>query len=482
MQIDGEVLFNQSRELVEKGENLDVAAEGFNRLLDETIHGKGNAAHIIFYLGCIHMKKKENAMALILFHQAVKHKENFIEAMNNLGFVYKEVGLFEDARKCFEKVWKVVEKSPDDVPEKDKADYLTNIGSLMIQNGTPEEALKLFDKALKFREAGPTTKWNKSLALLEMGRYEEGFAMYDFGERTERCKMREYGVPNLKTWWGPKDGEKPTVVVYGEQGIGDEIMFASVLFDAMKDANIVLDCHPRLIDLFRLNFPELPVYGTRKTEDEKIAWKGFHNIDAKIAMGSLCQFYRKKREDFPGLPYLQADPKMVEKYRDKLKSMGDRPKIGISWKGGVRSTGTNDRHIPLDLWVDLLKLDVDFISLQYNKDLEDEVAVFEKLHDVKLNHWPEMLYDYDETAGLVSNLDLVISAPQSVVHLAGALGVTTWQLCPVKAMWQCGPNGEDMPWYGVSKNFWQEEVGEWKPVLSKVKDEICNLLQTSTAA
>ena len=478
MLIDAEVLFNQSRGLVEKGENLDIAAEGFNRLLNQTIHGEGNAAHILFYLGCIHMKKKELAMALLVFRQAIKHKKDFIEAINNLGYTFKEAGLFDDARKCFEQVWKVVSESPETVPEKDKSDYLTNIGSLLIQNGTPEKALDLFNQALALEGCGITTKWNKSLALLELGRYEEGFALYDFGERTERCRTRDYGVKDLPEWDGTPG---KTVVVYGEQGIGDEIMFASVIPDAMKDITIILDCHPRLIDIFRTNFPTLALYGTRKTEIQSVEWKGFHKIDAKIAMGSLCRFYRKRLEDFPRLPYLRADEKLSDKWREKLDSMGNRPKIGISWKGGTRSTGNNQRLIPLEMWVDIFKnVDADFISLQYNKGMEEDIDAFEKKHGVCINHWPEMVYDYDETAGLVQNLDLVISAPQSVVHLAGALGVPTWQLAPIRAMWQVGVYGENMPWYITNENIWQKNVDDWSTVMTEVKDRLCSSLQTNT--
>ncbi len=481
MVIDGETLFKQSQQLIEKGEKYDIALEGLYRLLDETLHGTGEVAHILFYIGCVHMKRNELAMAIIVFRQAVKHKSQFIEAINNLGYIYKEACLFDEAKKCFVEVMRITDENPTAISDKDKSDYNTNIGSMYIQNGTPEIALEYFNKAIEYKDCGNVAKWNKALSLLELGQWEEGFKFYDFGERIARTKDRSYGKAGLKEWCGPEEGKKPTVVIYGEQGIGDEIMFASIIPDAMKDANVIIDCHPRLIDLFRVNFPGVPVYGTRKQKDSDTTWPEFHKIDYKVSMGSLGKFYRKKDQDFPKVPYFNGESKFIDKYAEKLKAMGNRPKIGFSWQGGVRSTGVSHRYIPLDLWLDIFKLDADFISLQYNKGLEEEVSVFEKQHDVKLNHWPETLEDYDETAGLVANLDLIISVPQSVVHLAGAMGKFTWQLTPVESLWQCGPYGKNAPWYVSTHNYWQDKDKrrDWEHVLERVYGDLKELINAT---
>jgi hypothetical protein len=246
--------------------------------------------------------------------------------------------------------------------------------------------------------------------------------------------------------------------------------------DVVKDCNIVLDCHPRLRDLFRNSFPGLPIYGTRKTECNQLEWLKYHKLDAKVAIGTLAKFYRKSEDSFPKLPYLVANEKLKQKYAQKLDEMGGRLKIGFSWKGGIKTTNGNARYIPLDDWIDIFQLDADFISLQYNKDAGEEIKVFEDKHGIKLNHWDKTLADYDETAGLVANLDLIISVPQSVVHLAGALGTPTWQLAPYRAMWQVGVHGKNMPWYPFSENYWQGKDQQWKPVLIEVKERLCNLL------
>jgi hypothetical protein len=149
-------------------------------------------------------------------------------------------------------------------------------------------------------------------------------------------------------------------------------------------------------------------------------------------------------------------------------------------RAGRSPNGRTNRKIPRDKWKYIFALDMDFISLQYDKDIGDEIKKFEDKNNICLNHWQNTLDDYDETAGLVANLDLIISVPQSVVHLAGAMGIQTWQLVTFKALWQTGPYGENAPWYHCVQNFWQDENCQWEPVLKKVKGELCNLLVMST--
>jgi tetratricopeptide (TPR) repeat protein len=488
MQVQADDLYKKGMECLVEGKDLKQAEEIFNCLLNDSITRDINPDKILFSVGSVEMKKGNHALALIIFREVLKHSDDFIEAHNNIGYIYKKEQLIDEAKSYFEKTLELTRK-PEYIEfcKKDEenykkyktneADYLTNVGSLLIANGTPVEAIKCFDEALTFNNNCTNARWNRSLAYLELGDYERGFAEYDIGDRTERCKNRNYTKEETPFWDGTPG---KTVVIYGEQGIGDEIMFASILPDVMKDCHVILDAHPRLADLFRYNFPNIAVYGTRKSKF--LPWANFHKADAKIAIGSLGKFYRKKKEDFPGTPYLKANSLLVEKYQAKLNAMGDKPKIGISWMGGSKDTGKSNRFIPLDFWKDILSLDADFISLQYTKDIDDDVKQFEESNNLCINHWRDVIDDYDETAGLVANLDLIISVPQSVVHLAGALGTPTWQLVPFKAMWQMGPNGENMPWYDYVKNIWQDNTCDWLPVMEKVKKDLCNLLQKNIDA
>lgn len=440
-------------------------AEGiFNALLNI----KPESHVVLFYLGCAHMHKKHAQLAILLFKKALEiDKESVNNAMywNNLGYVYREEQHDQLAIEAFKKA---IDVSPENNTQ--LADYYANLAALYVARGTPDKALPLLNKAIEMNGELPVARWNRALCYLEMGHYEEGFKEYDFGTRLEDERARDYG--GLPKWDGTPG---KTVIVYGEQGMGDEIMFASMLEDLRRDCTVIFDAHPRLADIFRNSFDRMSIYGTRKDED--IYWLPFHQADAVIAIGSLGKFYRKSADDFPGDDYLLADHDIIEKYRQKLELLGSKPKIGISWKGGTKKTNVNNRIIDLEKWLPIFNaMDADFISLQYTEDAKEQVEQFEKDTGKKIYHWQDMLNDYDETAGLVSNLDLIISVPQSVVHLAGALGVPTWQLTPKKAMWQMGVYGHNMPWYNCVKNYWQDQTETWEPVIKKVSEDLCNLL------
>jgi tetratricopeptide (TPR) repeat protein len=471
MKLTNDALFKKAHELFVSNQDINEAETIFNIFFDLD----RDSEVLLFYLAAVQMKKRHYALAAILFREVIKRQPKFIEAINNLGYCLKETTQIKEARDAFKESAELSLKS--DLDAKEKANYLSNLGSTYIANGTPEKAIEILDKALTFNPDDIESNWNRGLAYLEKGDYVKGFKGYEWGKRIESTKNRNYSKEGITQFW---DGTKGKVVaVFGEQGIGDEIMFASMLPDLMNDCKLViLDAHPRLMDIFRRSFPDIPVYGTRK--DKEFVWPPFHpNIDAKLSIGSLGKFYRKSAEDFPRKPYLKADPVIVAKYRDRLASMSDKPKIGISWKGGTKLTGVNNRFIKLDSWLPIFEsVDADFISLQYSDDAEKHVTKFEEKYPHEIHHWPDTLADYDETAGLVMNLDLIISVPQSVVHLAGALGTPTWQLCPKKALWQMGAYGQDMPWYYCVKNFWQDEGEDWQTVINTVANELCTLQTT----
>lgn len=440
-----------------------------------------NESIFVYYLGCVFLAQEKYGHAIIAYERALTLNPEFDQCMNNISTAYRQIG---DVEKCIEYFKRAVgiAKRPDykakfsdeKEPIGNLCDYLGNLGSCYIAKGRAPEALPIFEEALALEHGNKENiYWNQGLAYLELGDYEKGFVGYDRGFRVSSEKERSYhGGAGSTPWWpGPgtktASGEKPTVVVYGEQGIGDEIMFASIIPDLMKEANVILECHPRLMDMFRMTWPELTVYGTRKAT--QVGWLKNHKIDYKIAMGSLGKFFRKKKEDFPGTPYLISDPKLIQKMREKLETLGSKPKIGLSWKGGIGVTNKAPRCIPLKTLRPLMNFDVDFISLQYHVNAQHEVDMFnEQVGATVIHHWQDVVEDYDLTAALLPSLSQVISVAQSVVHLAGALGVNTIQMCPVEALWQMGPYRENAPWYDCVQNFWQQTNGDWDTVVEMV--------------
>ncbi len=300
---------------------------------------------LLYYLGGLYLKRKQYGFAVMAYEKAIKIKPSFDEAMNNAADAYRKMGNIDECIAMFEAAKKVSEysnfseKYTDALDaRKARANYIANLGACYVATGNPHKALGYLNQALKLWPELPNGMWNWGLAKLELGDFEKGFEGYEYGDRvTSTEKDRSYhGSPNSTSKWDGVPDKNKTVVVHGEQGIGDEIMFASILPDIMNDVNVILECHPRLIDLFRGSFPGLTVYGTRKAKE--VNWAKNYQIDAKIAIGSLAHLYRKKESDFPGTPYIKANKVYQDNMRQKLDSLSGKPKIGISWKGGVGST------------------------------------------------------------------------------------------------------------------------------------------------
>jgi tetratricopeptide (TPR) repeat protein len=395
------------------------------------------------------------------------------EVLNALGTCYKHENNVPKAREYFMAAQECVPPN---------ADIQNNIATLYINEGRPEDALTALNRAIEITPNHPQAKWNRSLANLEMGNYQAGWDEYDFGFEAKVRGERNYSLKPLPVWDGTPG---KTIVVYGEQGIGDEIMFASCLPDLLKvSKQVVFDCHKKLHTLFSSTWPEMDIYPTR--EDEKITWpmtpenKPRYNFDARIAIGSLPRFFRPTLLSFPGSPYIKPPIDHEAALTIQLAKLGPRPKIGISWIGGHKRTRVEVRSTTLESLLPILQQDADFISLQYT-DQAHEIQEFEKAHHIKIHQFPEVTSPhYADTAALVANLDLVITVCTSVVHLAGSMGVPTWVLTPSRPAWRYRLDLDHMPWYGQSITLFRQAHNstDWAPVVDEVAESLKSLLES----
>lgn len=421
----------------------------YTRLLEQN-HNNGG---LMATLGSLYLQTGNNGLAIHFLESAIKTGLKIPDIYTNLALAYKGSHQVQKSRAAFEK----------SINEDPSAESLTNYSGMFIECGESKKCADLCERAIAMKYDLPVAHWNLAISLLGDGVWDRAWDEHEWGLKGN-C-MREdrnpWGVP----FWDGTPGK--TVVLYGEQGLGDEIMFASMIHDIAKTNPVILECHGRLETLFRKSFPDITVYGTR--EDKEISWADNHKIDARLSIGSLGKFYRRSREAFPGTPYLKSD-QIVK---------GKKFRVGISWQGGGAKMGrVQKRSVPLPWWKSILNVpDVEFVSLQY-MDGSNDLSMMEALgYDIKNMDDLVKAQDYYETARLVASCDLVISVCTSVIHLAGALGVPCWVMTPKFPAWRYQNTG-GMPWYRSVRLYRSQDVEQdgWRPVVERIGYDLDKLV------
>lgn len=439
---------------------------------------------LLFQLGTFYLQQNKRGLAIALIERSVTCGAIGAGTWLNIAAAYKQDHNDEKALEYYNKALAESEKNPTPGPvNTDKSFALHGIGSLYINAGQPALCKYWSDKALEVDPNDRHAKWNKGLAHLELGEWEEGFRIYDeagfvkTGVMPTERKLKTYG--GLPKWDGTPG---QTVVTYGEQGVGDEIMFCSMIPDLMKDCKVIIDCDKRIEKMLKRSFPEAEAVYPTSDIDAPFPWKADHKIDAYLPMGSLGRHYRKKAADFPKVAYLKAAPEKIEEWGQHIATLPKGLNVGISWAGGLQKTRFDKRTIALDHLAPLLETKgVNFISLQYHHWAADECSRVGAALGVPIYHWGDAIAEYEDTAGLLMNLDLVITVNTSLHHLAGALGVKQWCLTPVMCAWRYGVSGPS-PWYGNCEMMRQKKDGDWKGVIKTAADRLGTMVQGKVAA
>lgn len=423
--------------------------------------------YVLGALGSLYVEIGKWGLGVSLLLSACRVQPDQGANWNALGAGYRRMDKLPEARAALERALELTED------DKNKAFVMHNLASTYINEGEPQKAIGWCKKALALDPTNGQLRFNMGLAQLELGEFGDGFDGYELG-RMATTWARNYSHPGRDV--PPWDGSAGrNVVVFGEQGVGDEALFAHALPDLIRiSKSVVIDCHPRLEKLFKRSFPECAVYGTRK--EEVITWPQDHELDAKVPIGSLHRFFRRDRDAFPVFPegYIIPDPAFVGEFRS---SDPKQFRVGISWIGGTRDTHVALRSFPLverdgtsRLAPILSTPGVEFVSLQYTANAGDQVKEVRDRFGWNITHDDAMNADLDKLFGCIKGLDLVITVLTSNVHFAGSMGVPAWCLTPIKAPWQF--MGEDMPWYPQHKLYRQKEHGEWGEVINTIARDL----------
>jgi Flp pilus assembly protein TadD len=299
----------------------------------------------------------------------------------------------------------------------------------------------------------------------------------DFAKAWPHYRKRDTVSPAFHAFrapeWTDQDLRGCRVLVYAEQGIGDEILFASCLHDLQLAAGeVIVECDERLLVLYRRAFPGVRFFrrgrGVERRVPEELA-----PIDVQVSLGELGARFRTSLAAFDGASsYLRADPERVQYWRARLDSLGSVPKIGFAWRGGTSATRAELRSIDAKLWRPILSArDAVWVSVQYG-DTTQDLSVFREFASGQLVELADARANQVELAALLCALDLVVSVTTSVLNLAGALGRPTWALVPRLAEWPyCGVPG-GTPWFPSVRVFQQEDLGRWEQVVAQVGGEL----------
>lgn len=347
-------------------------------------------------------------------------------------------------------------------------DAVLKVGVILAALGRHDDALDAFDGVLKLDPNSAVAHYQRGLVRLQLRQFAGGWDDYEARWGAERFVAESRGfvpealIPELTLRPAAADLAGKRILLIGEQAIGDQVMFASMLPDLARAAkSVTLVCEPRLVRLVSASLEGVASFSPRDAAVDTDA------IDRVVAMGSLGAAYRREPADFPGTPYLRPRDEVVAGWAARLGPKRGR-RIGLSWRGGAATTGAAARSLGLAQFAPLLALPgCEFVSLQYGDTAAELAGV------PAIRSFPRAdIEDFEDLAGLVANLDAVVSVQTALVHLCGAIGAPCLTLIPKVAEWRYMAEGETMPWYRSVRLFRQAEAGDWPPVVQAVGDTL----------
>ncbi len=408
-----------------------------------------------------HFESRQYDMVVTVLESVTARSPVHAQALNMLGLVLaREFGRFAEGEA-------LVRRAIEVMPGFHEAQ--ANLGWMLTELGNVDKGVDYLDRLLETNPDDHEARLMRATANLKAGRFAEGWPDYESRNQSVTARASPYQFPI----WNGESNSGVTLLVTAEQGIGDQIMFASCLRDARpRVGSMLIECHPYLVPLLQRAFPDDRV-GARGGDGKLPEWGGGAHVDAQLPIGSLPRLFRNDISQFPRhTGYLRADPDRVKFWEGRLQSLGPGLKTGLSWKGGTVTSRRSQRSLAPEMLSPLLSRPGFFINLQYGSTAA-ELAEFARLGDAgKFVHWPDALESYEETAALIVALDLVISVCTAVIHLSGALGRLVWVLTPSAPEWRYLGAGETLPWYPSARLFRQKEPLLWAEVIERVAAEL----------
>ena len=430
------------------------------------------------------LKRPQEALACL--DSVIERDPRNGPALLNRGVAKAELGRHADALEDFNAILKM---APADTR------VLYNRGSALLQLGRPADAIADFDRALvdspshsvmwnnrgralemlnrhdeavnSFGRAIALSKdyadahFNLALALLALGKFEQGFAEYEWRWKRTGATDRRRGY-RRPLWLGEYPLARKTILLHAEQGLGDSIQFARyVPLLASTGARVILEVQPELTALLG----NLAGVASCHARGEPLP-----AYDVQCPLGSLPLALKTTSANVPAnIPYLQADEERAAKWRPVIEALPGK-RVALAWAGHSLHANDSNRSIDLATLEPLFARDgISFVSIQHElRDNDSDLLA--RHHNV--THIGGQLTDMADTAAVASLVDLVIAVDTSVVHLAAAMGRPTWVMLPFTPDWRWTLNSERSPWYPKARLFRQSSIGDWPSVVATLRDAL----------
>ena len=418
-------------------------------------------AEVYNNLGIVFKKQGKLEKSIQAYHKAIEIKPNYAEAYNNLGNAYQGQGKSEKSIQAYHKAIEI------------KPNYMqvyNNMGNAYQEQRELELAIQAYHEAIKIQPNFAEAHNNLGQILLLLGNFHQGWEEYEWRWQCRNSPAGERNFP--QPLWNGSNLHGKSILVWTEQGLGDEIMFANLL-DSLKKigTNIIVECEKRLVPFFQRSFPEIQFAPRENPPNSRLLNS---DIDYQIPIGSLGQWLRTDEDSFKQnrQSYLTTCAEKSEQIQKRYKSLADdNILVGISWKSiGIKQRQTLSKSTALKDWTSILsRRGCHFINLQYG-DTEPELEQFQAVTGLRIYHDQEIdpLQNLDDFAAQVSALDLVISTSNTTAHIAGALGKRVWTLLPYMPDWRWMLNRNDTLWYPCMRLFRQHTIGDWNDVFQRV--------------
>jgi len=379
-------------------------------------------------LGECYALNNDNTGSMNASLEVIQRQPNNTDAYQNLGAAFFALAMFNQAQHAFETALIL---KPNMIEAK------SSLSSVLFRQNKVEQAAQLLDELIaqhQITDRMPVSqlKWNAALIHMRLGHLNKAWSYYEEGLKPEvqgvkvRHPHRTFNVPR----WTPQTPVGQTVLVWREQGIGDDVIFMTCLQDLInKGFHPLVECDKRMLSLLQRSFPTIKfreaIYRIDYPHDSP-----YDDYDCHIPMGSLPQHFRKELDSFKASSgsYLKTDPIKRANWSERLKEIRHGKKlIGICWRGGLTDAVGQLKYSQLIDWAPLLSSDeFIFVNLQFG-DTEQELQAVESALGISIHRWSnlDLKNDLDEVCALINCLDEVVTISSAVWAFSAGLGAKT---------------------------------------------------------